>query len=132
MDPKATLKAMGGCAVALCIGLALFGGGNSSKPAEVNRATTTTSSSDSCPAGMSREGCERLSGALSRLAGRPVEPVTSSAPTTATPPSDPCGWQRPSSMTREECERMNAALTDLWIGQERERNPNFKPFSAVH
>ena len=131
MDPKATLKAMGVCAVALFIGLALFGGGNSDRPAEVNRATTTTSSGDSCPSGMTREGCERLSAALSRLAGRPVEPVTSSAPPTTTP-SDPCGWQRPSSMTREECERMNEVLADLWLARERERNPNFKPFSAVH
>lgn len=129
MDPKATLKAMGGCAVALFIGLAVFGGGNSSNPVEPETEVSQATTAD-CPSGMTREGCERLSAALSRLAGRPVEPVASSAAPTATP-SDPCGWQRPSSMTREQCERMNDVAAELWLERERERNPNFKPFSAV-
>jgi len=62
--------------------------------------------------------------------GKITEPATSSARPIAVP-SDPCGWQRPSSMTREECERINAVAAQLWLERERERNPSFKPFSAI-
>jgi hypothetical protein len=76
-------------------------------------------------------------GSTSSTSSKPVEPATSSAPLTPSDrptvaPSDPCGWQRPSSMTREECERIEAVAAQLWLERERERNPNFKPFSAVH
>ena len=77
-------------------------------------------------------GCGFYGCVYKNLVSKPAAPAAISSAAPAATPSDPCGWQRPSSMTREECERMNGALTDLWLERERERNPNFKPFSGLH
>jgi hypothetical protein len=54
-------------------------------------------------------------------------------PTATTAHEDPCGWaaRRPTGMTREQCERHMAIMTRLIEEEERERNPNYKPFSTT-